>query len=260
MNLSFYSIIKFVWFLQSHSEWGYWLVDSTHPFINCLNGGQGSQYRYLLNTCAVPNTPTRLNGGQGNRYRYLLNTYAVPSTPTCWRGMKEIAYNLLREIKSTKWTTESKLCTVLYKDRVGGGSQLLLGAFPCPFFFFFYSIIFSTLWRPKSFHGVTERGRSMVQSQEGIQKRQDRRVGMTGTALVSQGIASIPFFGAEILLGHWSGGQTEQTHALSRYHEAAVLSTGSRQKKSWKDLLQWACRQSQNETFYASKCPSSISS
>lgn len=223
MNLSFYRSIskaseKFVWFLQSHSVWmrkpglGYWPVDSTNLFINCLIGGQGSQYWYLLNTCSVPNTPTRLNGGQGNQYRYLLTTYAVPNTPTCWRGMKEIAYNLLREIKSTKWTTESKLCTVLYKDRVGGGSQLLLGAFPCPFFF--YSIIFSTLWRPKSFHGVTGGGKSVVQSQEGIQKRQDRKVGMAGTVLVSQVIASTPFFGAEIPLGHWGGDQTAQTHVF----------------------------------------------
>lgn len=86
-----------------------------------------------------------------------------------------------------------------------------------------------------------------------FQKRQDlsqtRGVGRIGAVLVSQSIVSAPFFGAEIPLGNWGGGQTYQTHVLCRYHEAAVLSTGSRQKQSWKDLSQWACRQSQNETL-----------
>lgn len=69
-----------------------------------------------------------------------------------------------------------------------------------------------------------------------FQKRQDlsqtRGVGRIGAVLSVHLSLELKF------LWVTGGGQTYQTHVLCRYHEAAVLSTGSRQKQSWKDLSQ----------------------
>lgn len=79
-------------------------------------------------------------------------------------------------------------------------------------------------------------GRKTFQKRQNLS--QTRGVGRIGAVFVSQSIVSTPFFGAEIPLGNWGGGQKYQTHVLCRYHEDAVLSTDGRQKPSWKDLSQ----------------------
>ena len=64
----------------------------------------------------------------------------------------------------------------------------------------------------RSFSRVTE---GEVGRWSAFQKKPDltRQVqaGRTGAVLAAQGIASTPFFGTEIPLGKWGGGQTVQT-------------------------------------------------